>query len=148
MGMFCEKHLAKLYGGSWIKILTLAVLVYVAPISIGNAQSNVRPELETFAVIGVLDGGEGFCSNFTIPRKKIEKYLKTMRSSPARYYADDLYSPCKIEGTFRYTNGDEGRFVIQSSGMGLLDTNMKGLRTVFSQPDWNDPNAGTYFNAD
>lgn len=130
------------------KMLIASGITLAAAVTGAQAQTDLRPKLESFAITGLIDTQEAYCAEFTLTRPQVEQFLSSMKSAPTRYYTDDLFSPCKIEGTFRYTNGDAGSFVIASSGMGLIETANKGLRTVFAQPNWTDPSAGTYFNAD
>lgn len=124
-------------------------LAFSPALSFSQHVTNVEIDKTGIAYQGRSEVEHEGCKLFQPTREQLVNYFnRAARREEDGRPGHQYYSPCIVAGKVTFTNGDSGRFTLQSSGFGYATFNHKEVHFFHKDNPWFDPFQCTYAMGD
>ncbi|SFM88285.1 hypothetical protein [Variovorax sp. OV329] len=131
---------------------TRTIVLLLVLLSAGHSHARTVKSIEIDAV-GMDNSHDAAaaraCAKFRPNKAQVTRFFNRASPVETRFVVHERYSSCYAEGSVRFSDGNEGKWILYSSGVAVLTPMKGGVFNIFYKHNrWHDPYACTYGMSD
>lgn len=125
--------------------LSLVILIVLCLGSLNATARDIKSITITSTGLSNETSITNVCAGFKPTLSQIRTYFSKAYPVDGYWSVHTYYSPCYAKGAIEFSDGNRGKWVLRSSGIGGIDWEMSGGVDLFYETNpWYDPFEGSY----